>query len=120
MKRCILWLSYAIVLGSVLSVANLSAVGADKADDKKPAAAKKEPLRLPPHYGDVINEDQRDKIAAAFAKYNTKLAKLKAEIKTLSAERDKALEDLLTADQRTKLAKLKEDAKAKRAKTAAN
>ena len=130
MKRCVLWVSYAVVLGSVLTVANLSAFAADKTDgktpetkvktDKKTVAAKKDRLRLPPHYGDVINEDQRDKIAGAFAKYNSKLGKLKDEIKTITAERDKALEDLLTADQRAKLAKLKEDAKTKRAKTAVN
>jgi len=65
-----------------------------------------------------VNEDQRDKIATVYAKFNTKLAKLKAQIEEVTAERDNEIEQLLTAEQKEKLAKIKEEAKAKRLSTA--
>jgi hypothetical protein len=73
-------------------------------------------LTLPAHYRDVVTEDQRKEVATVFAKYNTKLAKLKAEIKSLTTERDQALEALLSKEQKEKLAQIKGAAKNRRAK----
>ena len=92
---------------------------AEKPKKAKPEKSAKKPAgQLPPYFSGVIDEDQRDKVVSTYAKFNTKLTKLKDEIKTLTADRDKALEDLLTDEQKAKLAQLKADAKAKRAKTA--
>lgn len=91
-----------------------------KANGKAKArpAAKQHEARLPALYRDVVTEQQRPEVAALLAKYNGKLAKLKAEIKSLTAERDQALESLLSGDQKAKLAQLKAEAKTKRAKPA--
>jgi len=123
-------------VSGVLLVPSTSVVGEDKAEvkpaaaakkpdkkaqkqagkkaDKKAAGAKQASPRLPRHYGDVVTEDQRERIATAFAKYNAKLAKLRSEIKAMTAERDQTIEGMLTAEQKSKLAKLKADAQAKR------
>jgi hypothetical protein len=136
MQRGILWILSFGIVGASLAVANQPAVGKEKAEakkvetkaaetksetvktEKKKDTVKKSANRLPPHYGDVVTEDQRDKIATVYAKFNTKLAKLKAQIEEVSAERDNELEQLLTAEQKEKLAKIKEEAKAKRLSTA--
>ena len=132
MKRSAMWLMSLTVLFTI-GIANLegaegkakaakaAAAKADKPAARKTANArnKKTSTRLPPYYSEVIDEVDREKFAGLYAKYSGKLAKLKEEVKTLTAERDAALEELLSAEQKAKLAKLKEDAKAKRARTAA-
>jgi len=87
--------------------------------ESKDAEAKKPAMRLPVYYTSIVTEEQREKIATAYAKYNAKLAKLRAEIEEITTERDAAMEEMLTPSQRTKVAELKEEAKAKRQKTAA-
>jgi hypothetical protein len=94
-----------------------TAAAKEKAEVKD-TETKKSTMRLPMYYTSVVNDDQREKIAAAFSKYNAKIAKLRAEIDEVTAERDAALAEMLTPAQRTKVAELKEEAKAKRAKTA--
>jgi hypothetical protein len=136
MQRGILWILSFGIVGACLAVANQPAIGKEKAEakkveakaaeakseivktEKKKDAVKKSGNRLPPHYGDIVNEDQRDKIATVYAKFNTKLAKLKAQIEEVTTERDNELEQLLTAEQKEKLSKIKEEAKAKRLSTA--
>lgn len=134
MQRRLWWILSVSLVGSVLTLANLSAFGKEKADDKaaetkapKPkadkkvaAAGKKSGPRLPRHYSDVISEDQREKATSVYAKFNGKIAKLKVDIETAKAERDKAVEDMLTPEQKEKATKLRDEAKAKRGKTAAN
>lgn len=133
MKRRLAWILSGLVFTGSIVVLALPGMAKDKAEAKAKAAAKdaepakaenkkkteaKSALRLPPYYGEVITEDQREKIAAAYAKFNAKIAKLKEDIKSTTAERDQALEALLTDEQKARLAKLRDDAKAKRAKTA--
>ncbi len=81
---------------------------------KAKKAANKE-TRLPGFYREVLTDEQRPQVADVFAKYNGKLARLKAEIKSLTAERDQAVEALLSDSQKARLAQLKADAKSKRA-----
>lgn len=133
MQRRLAWiLSLTIIITSMLFAFDDFALAKEKADVKEKAADKeaapakakkkadaKKALRLPPYYADVINEDQREKVASAYTKFNTKIAKLKEEIKAVTAERDLTLEAMLTDEQKATLTKLKEDAKSKRAKTAA-
>jgi hypothetical protein len=95
------------------AAANKEKVESKVADAKKPA------MRLPMYYTSVVTEEQHGKIATAYAKYNAKLAKLRAEIEEVTTERNAAMEEMLTPSQRTKVAELREEAKAKREKTAA-
>jgi hypothetical protein len=113
---------FLIVLGGVSADFARAAAKEDaKLASEKPKlkakpGAKKIETRLPPHYGDVVTEDQRKEVAGVFAKYNAKLAKLKAEIKSLTAERDTAMEAMLSAEQKEKLTQLRSSAKEKRPK----
>ena len=134
MQRGILWILGLGIVSTCLVVANQSAVGKEKAKakkaesqapeaksdpadgDKKVAAFRKSARRLPPYYKDVINEDQREEIVTVYAKFNTKLAELRAEIKEVTAERDKALQALLTDEQREELIRIKEGKKQSKVK----
>jgi hypothetical protein len=74
--------------------------------------------RLPAYYSKVISQDQREKVLGVNKEYNTKITKLRDDLKALVAARDAALESLLTAEQKEKLKKLKAEAKLKTAQTA--
>ena len=117
-----------LIVSAVISadVARAAAKEDARAASEKPKAksnakpvAKKAETRLPAHYGEVVTEDQRKEVASVYAKYNAKLAKLKAEIKSVTAERDTAIEAMLSAEQKVKLAQLKSGAKEKRPKPVA-
>src|SRR4051794_18180560 len=94
----------AIVLSSVVSL-NL-ALGQGKAAKGKAAAAAagdeapaKVKGRLPAYYKDIVDAKQKDQIYAIQADYNTKIDALEAQIKKLTADRDAAVENVLSADQ---------------------
>jgi hypothetical protein len=66
----------------------------------------------------VVTEDQRQKIYAIQAKFQTKIDVLAEEIKKLQKERDTEIEGTLSAEQKEKLAKVKAEAEKKKAATA--
>lgn len=72
--------------------------------------------RLPPLYKDVVTEAQRQRIYSIQAKYSTEIDGLEARIKRLQAEQTKAIEDVLEADQKAKLQRLRAAAEAKKKK----
>ncbi len=72
--------------------------------------------RLPPLYKDVVTEAQRQKIYSIQAKYSSEIDGLEARIKRLQAEQTKAIEDVLEADQKAKLQRLRAAAEAKKKK----
>ncbi len=92
--------------------------------EKKPshvqsAAKAKEPKspyrRLPPYYGQVVTPEQRKQIYAIQDEYGPKIDALRKQLEALIAERDEKIAALLTEVQRKEVARLQEEAKAKRA-----
>lgn len=77
------------------------------ADDEKP----KFKGRLPAYYGSVVDEKQRAAIYALQEEYHNKLEQLKKDhakqIKELESEEDEAIADVLTDEQKEKVAELK-------------
>ena len=69
--------------------------------------------RLPAHYGSVVDDKQRKEIYDIQAEYYNKLENLRkdhaSQLKALMADRDEEITDLLTDEQRKKVAKLKAD-----------
>ena len=64
--------------------------------------------RLPAYYKDVVTPQQRDQIYAIQAKYVDQISKLQEEINQLASQRDKEIEDLLSAEQKTQIQKLRD------------
>ena len=84
------------------------ALGADEAEEDKVKG------RLPAYYKEVIDTQQRDKIYAMQGEFAAKIAPLQEQIKKLVAERDIAIEKILTAEQLEKLNKIRAAAATKR------
>jgi hypothetical protein len=82
-------------------------------DDDAPAKAKG---RLPPYYKDIVDAKQKDKIYAIQADFNTKIDALEDQLKKLTNDRDAAVENVLTPEQKEKLKKAKEEGAAKKKK----
>lgn len=82
-------------------------------DAKKPAKPEEAKFkgRLPAYYGSVVDDKQRDEIYGIQKEYYTKLDKLKKEyataVKALMAERNDDVADVLTDEQKEKVAELK-------------
>ena len=101
----------------VVSAISLNSVGQDakKADPKAKAGAKdKARGRLPAYYKDVVTDEQRDQIYAIQAKYVKQLEDLQSQIDGLKAKQNEEIEKLLSPEQKEKLAKVKEEAEAKK------
>jgi len=87
------------------------------ADDPAPAKTKG---RLPPYYKDIVDAKQKDKIYAIQADFNGRIDALEEQLKKLTADRDAAVEGVLTAEQKDKLKKARDEAVAKKKKPAAD
>jgi hypothetical protein len=74
--------------------------------------------RLPPYYSGIVTEGQRREIYKIQERYATKVADLRAQLDGLTEERDAEIEGVLTAAQRQRLQKAREEAAAKRKKPA--
>jgi len=72
--------------------------------------------RLPPYYKDIVDEKQKTQIYTIQADFNGKIAALKEQIDKLETDRDAAVENVLSAAQKTKLKVAKEAAAAKKKK----
>ncbi len=108
-------LTVAMVLAS--PAVGLSQDGTKKAAEKttaKKAARAKPRGRLPAHYARVVNSKQREAIYKLQAEFAAKMSELRAQLAKLAEARDEEVEAVLTADQRSQVAKLRDDAKAAR------
>jgi hypothetical protein len=85
-----------------------------KAKAKAGAKAAAPKGRLPAHYSDVVNEEQKTKIYAIQAEYDVMIKKLQADLKETMAKRDAAVAAVLTKDQQELVAKNEADSKTKR------
>jgi len=90
--------------------------GAKAAAGEKAQASPKKRTghQLPPYYAGVIAESQRAKIEQIQDEYNPKITALKAQLETLTTERNDKVAAVLTADQRAKVEAKKAEAKDKR------
>ena len=68
--------------------------------------------RLPAYYKDIVDAKQKEKIYTLQADYNGKIDALEEQIKKLTADRDAAVEGVLSPEQKEKLKKAKDGASA--------
>ncbi|MGE0609627.1 MAG: hypothetical protein AB7O62_21225 [Pirellulales bacterium] len=106
------WLSV-ILVSAVLASWSLQAADDDKPEPKPRA---KTVHRLPPYFGDVVSEQQRETIYGLQDEYAPQLEKLKQQMRVLVAERDAKIYEVLDAEQQAKIVELRAAAKAARAK----
>jgi Spy/CpxP family protein refolding chaperone len=78
------------------------------------ATAKKPRGRLPAYYGKVVTDKQREQIYDIQAKFTEQIAKLQEQLDALVQKRDGEVEQVLTAEQRAEIARLKSERKARR------
>lgn len=84
---------------------------------KKAAAAAEKPKgRLPAYYKDIVDDRQKDAIYAIQADFKGKIDAVKEQVEKLEAERDAAVENVLTAAQKTRLKAAKDAAASKKIK----
>ncbi len=79
---------------------------ATSGDSAKPDAKKELKGRLPPYYSKVVDETQRGAIYKIDEEYAPKLKDLHSQLDALTAERDKKVRAVLTADQQKKVDEL--------------
>lgn len=89
-----------------------------KSSGNVPAKAKKERAkprgRLPAYFSRVVSAIQREKIYKVQASFRGQIEKLNAQLRELEMQRDKAVEDVLTDDQKAKVAEYQAEAKRRR------
>jgi acyl-CoA synthetase (NDP forming) len=107
-RRIISLLGTFCVLASVLTVA----LAQEATKEAKPSLKAKG--RLPAYYKDVVSDTQKQQIYGIQAKYNEQILKLAEEMKALTAQRDKEVEAVLSADQKTKVETLRAEAAKKK------
>ncbi|MDP6447509.1 MAG: hypothetical protein QGG36_27335 [Pirellulaceae bacterium] len=96
---------------------------AQQADEKSATEAKQEEKevrakprgRLPAYFSKVVSEAQREEIYRVQAAYAERLDMLRKQIAELIVKRDDEVSDVLTAEQRKRVAELTEAARARRA-----
>jgi hypothetical protein len=70
--------------------------------------------RLPRYYSGIVTEGQRREIYRIQERFAEKIAEVEAQLEALKKERDEEIEAVLTAAQRKRLAKVREEALSKR------
>jgi hypothetical protein len=113
----LLIVALAIPLAMSLLLSDGRGQGDEKAKGDQPAAEKKERAqpagRLPNYYSTVVSPEQREKIYGIQGKYADQIKKLQEQLTALEVQRDAEVEGVLTPEQKDKVAKLANDAKAK-------
>ncbi len=82
------------------------------------APAKKSRGRLPAYYGKVVTDEQREQIYEIQARFTEQITKLQEQLDALVAKRDAEIDQVLTDEQRAKIARLKSERKVRRASDA--
>jgi hypothetical protein len=101
-----------VALALVAPYARTSA--AQKSDETSRSETKAPSARLPNYYGRVTTEEQRSKLREVVEQYAPQIQEKREELQALIAKRDAALAEMLTADQREEIAKLRAAAAARR------
>lgn len=89
-----------------------------KRSPKKAGTKKKAGGRLPAYYGQIgLTAEQREKIYGIQRTYREQIQELRKQLQTLEAKQKEEIDDVLTEEQKTKLADLIAEAKKKRSTT---
>jgi hypothetical protein len=80
--------------------------------------AKKFKGRLPAYYGDVVSQEQREKIYQIQATYAKQKEALETQLEALKQRETMEIESVLSPPQKAKLKQIQEEAAAKRKKNA--
>lgn len=121
-NRVGLW-SLPLLMAAFLAAGSVSGQekGKESGPENSPAKAEKRiTRRLPPYYGEVVTQEQREKIYAIQAKIAEQVFRLREQLETLESQQKTEIEGVLTAEQRQQVIKLAEDAKAKRSRKSTN
>ena len=110
-------LGAALLLNLAVAQPKPAAKGKAVAGAEAPAKAKG---RLPAYYKDIVDNKQKETIYGIQADYKAKIDALQEQIDKLTADRDAAVENVLSAAQKTKLKAAKEAAAAKKKKPEAD
>jgi len=100
-----------------------------KTSSKKPAAQQRtanKPVsdsvrnpRMPAHFNKLVTPEQRERVLAIVQQYGSQIDQKRAELKALTDERDEALRDVLTPEQRRQLDEYRAQSSVKRAQSVA-
>ena len=69
---------------------------------------------LPPYYGEVVSDKQRDKILAVEDEFGPRIAALRTQLTALIKEQNEKMEAVLTAEQKQQIEQLRAAANSKR------
>jgi len=110
-----LWATVAIMTAG-LALWDCSAFAADGSPAAK-ATKKIKGLRgrLPPHYADVVTEEQREKIYTIQEEYRPKIEAARAQLNALVKEEQEKISSLLSEEQKKKIEEAQPSGKAKKA-----
>lgn len=116
----LLSLGMVALLSAALSL-NLAVAQPKPSAKAKPVAAEEDVEskvkgRLPAYYKDIVDAKQKDEIYKVQSDFNAKIDALEEQVKKLISDRDAAVEKVLSAEQKDKLKKAKDDAGAKKKK----
>jgi hypothetical protein len=84
------------------------------ASAQQAAEGKAKAPRLPNFYARVSTVDQQEKLREVVKQFASRIQQKRSELQALIAERDAALDKLLTPEQRQQVAKLRDEAAARR------
>lgn len=100
----------------LLGAANfaVAAEPAGESDQTSPPISTKIRGRLPSHYAEVVNEEQRARIYQIQAEYRDRIESLEDQLKALKQQRDEKIKSVLTEEQKQTIAKAVAEAKARR------
>jgi hypothetical protein len=70
--------------------------------------------QLPPHYKNVVTEEQKEKIYAIQAEFGPKIRDLQKQLEALKAQQKDKIEAMLTREQKEQIKKAEVEAKEKR------
>jgi Spy/CpxP family protein refolding chaperone len=102
----------AVMLGSVGLLSVHSPLTGQDAKEKKARG------RLPAYYTDIVTAEQRQKIYDVQSKYAKQIEALNEQLEALQRQRDGEIENMLTADQKDRLKKAREEGATKKKKMA--
>jgi hypothetical protein len=103
-------LVFATLMGVLLLFGGVLLAQEAKKGQEAKKAQEKVSGRLPPGYGKLgLSDEQRQRIYKVQAAYDAKIEDLEEQLKRLQAEKRKAIDGVLTADQQKMLRKILEE-----------
>ena len=106
------------VLYASVVVAAIAALGTSSLSIGQEAKEKKAKGKVPAFYADVVTEAQRQQIYAIQGKYAKQISDLQTQLDAVTKQRDAEIENLLSAEQKDKVKKARDEAAAKKKKAA--